>query len=287
MEAICEATLLLMYTTCLLLRNDDDDAWDNEWVTRTGYGWLLVIMYVVTCPSPIFYSLYLRFKAQDQTSYEEQDFDSYENPLGDTADGITSTTSGANSVSNSEQRMRRAKQQQRKTKSLEIELAKAKALLAAQTQDKLRELNASGSGGIAGGVPYRLDTRRASQVSALKGLVEEKLVDQETAEKAQQRFSKRVLYAIETETHIDSLRELLNNPEVRLGHHTEAFVAVGGAGMVAEDVACLSDAEMAQVIERAQMTQMEARRLRVVVQRQQAKQQIRGDEVVMLSHEEK
>jgi hypothetical protein len=258
------------YTTCLLLRNDAQESWDDEWVTRNGYGWMLVIMYTVICPSPMIYSVYLRLTNKEQAGDTDSDVDvEFQNPLGDGGDG----NGGLAPLVNPEQRARMAKQQQRKAKSLATELAQAQKL-AAQAQEELTELKAkaaaasSGPGGIASGVAYSLDTRRASQVNALNGLVDDKLVDQETVQKAQQRFSKHVLYEIETETHTDSLREFLNSPEVRLGHHAQAFVAVGGAGMAAEDVQFLSAAEMTQVTERAQMTHMEARRLAAVVQGQ-------------------
>ena len=55
MEAIGQATQLVMYFTCLLLRNDDETVWESEWVNRTEYGWMLVFLYVVVCPSPMFY----------------------------------------------------------------------------------------------------------------------------------------------------------------------------------------------------------------------------------------
>lgn len=269
MEAIGEAALLLMYTTCLLLRNDDQDAWNNEWVSRNGYGWLLVTVYMVICPSPMFYSLYLRLTSQAESSEskKEEDFDSFENPLG--VAGATTATA----LPNPEQRIRKAKQQQRKAKSLVVELSQAKKELT-QSKTELADLKAKAAGpggitsGITSGVAFRLDTRRASQVNALQGLVEGNLVDQETVQKAQQRFSKHVLHEIER---TDSLREFLDSADVRLGHHMEAFVVVGGAGMVGEDVSLLSGAEMEQVIERAQMTQMEARRLMAVVQGHQPK----------------
>ena len=273
MEAIGEATLLLMYTTCLLLRNEDQNAWDDEWVTRTGYGWILVVMYVVICPSPMFFSLYIRLTSQDQPSDDETQFMStvYENPLGDAADSTATGEPTSMPVSNIEQRVRSAKQQQRKTKSLVAELAKARAS-ATKAQEELAELKAkaaAASDGIASGAAYTLDIRRASQVNALKGLAAESLVDQETVQRAQQRFSTHVLYEIERDR---SLREYLNSPDVRLGHYTDAFLTVGGAGMAAEDVPLLSAAEMARLIETAQMTQMEARRLAAVVHGQQTKQ---------------
>jgi hypothetical protein len=190
MEAIGEATLLLMYTTCLLLRNDDQHAWDGEWVSRTGYGWLLVFLYVVICPSPMFYSLYLRLTNQGEGPNDEES-DEFENPLGDTADGTAAT-----SLANAEQRARKAKQQQRKTKSLAADLAKAKAQ-AAKAQEELTKLKAaaatsSGSDGIASGVAYSLDTRRASQVTQLKDLVESGMVSEETLEKAKSNFDSHI-----------------------------------------------------------------------------------------------
>lgn len=38
MEAIAEVTLIVMYMTCLLLRDVDEDAWTSEWVSKEGYG---------------------------------------------------------------------------------------------------------------------------------------------------------------------------------------------------------------------------------------------------------
>ena len=83
-EAIGEGTLLLMYTTCLLLRNTDDNVWSNEWVSRAGYGWMLVGLFVIVCPSPMFYSLWLRSTGKDQG---DPDGVYTTNPLGDGSSG--------------------------------------------------------------------------------------------------------------------------------------------------------------------------------------------------------
>ena len=111
-------------------------------------------------------------------------------------------------------------------------------------------------------VRHRRDTRPPASGDAL--------VDEEIVQKAQQRFSKHVLYEIERP---DSLQEFLTSPDVRLAKHFPALVAVGGAEMVADDVQYLTDAEMEEVAERSQMTQMEARRFASVVKRERAKHQ--------------
>lgn len=263
-EAIGELTVLVMYSTCLLLRNDDEHAWDNEWVNRNAYGWMLVVQYVFICPSPLLYSLWIRLNRDDQLPTEESQQSEFVNPLGDGSEGLAQRTT--------EQRVRMAKLQQRKARSLATELTQAKAV-AAKAQKELAEMKAKAAqqpSEISGGVAYSLDTRRASQVNALSGLIGDKLVDEEIVQKAQQRFSKHVLYEIERP---DSLQEFLTSPDVRLAKHFPALIAVGGTEMVADDVQYLTDAEMEEVAERSQMTKMEARRFASVVKRERAKHQ--------------
>eukprot|EP01046_Picozoa_sp_COSAG06_P064068 COSAG06_NODE_15147_length_1094_cov_1.135678_1_plen_266_part_00 len=263
-EAIGEATVLVMYSTCLLLRNGDEHAWANEWVNRNAYGWMLVVLYVFICPSTLLYSLWVRLNREDQLPTEESQQSEFVNPLGDGVEGLAQRTT--------EQRVRMAKLQQRKARSLAAELTQAKAV-AAKAQKELAEMKAKAAqqpSETSGGVAYSLDTRRASQVNALSGLIVDKLVDEEIVHKAQQRFSKHVLYEIESP---DSLQEFLTSPDVRLAKHFPAFVAVGGTEMVADDVQYLTDAEMEEVAERSQMSKMEARRFASVVKRERAKHQ--------------
>lgn len=263
-EAIGQATVLVMYSTCLLLRNGDEYAWANEWVNRNAYGWLLVVLYVIICPTPLLYSLWVRLNREDQLPMEEFEQSEFVNPLGDGAAGVDDRTT--------EQRVRMAKLQQRKAKSLASDLTQAKAV-AAKAQKELAEMKAKAAqqpSETTNGVAYTLDTRRASQVNALSGLIGDKLVDEEIVQKAQQRFSKHVLYEIERP---DSLQEFLTAPEVRLAKHFPAFVAVGGTEMVADDVQFLTDAEIAEVAERSQMTKMETRRFVSIVKRERAKHQ--------------
>ena len=202
-----------MYTTCLLLRNHDDDVWSNEWVSRSGYGWVLVALFTIICPAPMLYSLWLRATDKDQKNPE----DSYTNPLGDGSDGKEMPQSA-------EQRVRMANLQQRKSKSLAQELSKTQALLS-KSQAQLAVLKPQAESGA--GVAYNLDIRRPSQVSALKELADEGMVEQETLQKAQKGFSKHVRDQIEDmeavntslSTSRESLRAFLNRPDVWLGHH--------------------------------------------------------------------
>ena len=253
-----------MYSTCLLLRNGDDHAWADEWVNREAYGWILVVLFVFICPSPLLYSLWVRLNREDQLPTDESQQSETVNPLGDGAEGLAQHTT--------EQRVRIAKLQQRKARSLATELTQAKAV-AVKAQKELAEMKAKAArqpSDTTDGVAYSLDTRRASQVNALSGLIGDKLVDEEIVQKAQQRFAKHVLYEIERP---DSLQEFLTSPDVRLAKHFPALVAVGGTEMVADDVQYLTDAEIAEVAERSQMTKMEARRFASVVKRERAKHQ--------------
>ena len=253
MEAICEATLLLMYTTCLLLRNHDADVWSNEWVSRSGYGWMLVGLIVIVCPSPIFYSLWLRANDKNQGDTE----DAYTNPLGDGGDGNEMPQSA-------ERRVRVANLQQRKSKSLAQELSKTQVQLS-KAQAQLAVLKPQGESTAR--TAYSLDVRRPSQVSALKELVDDGMVEQETLQKAQHGFSKHIRDQIEDmeaiNTSRESLRAFLNRADVRLGHHVQAFIDVGGDAMTAEDLRFLSEEDMVQVS--TSMTKIETRRLRVAI----------------------
>ena len=255
MEAIGEGTLLLMYTTCLLLRNTDDNVWSNEWVSRAGYGWMLVGLFVIVCPSPMFYSLWLRSTGKDQG---DPDGVYTTNPLGD-------GSSGDETPQTDEQRVRMANLQQRKSKSLAQELSKARAEVA-KAQAQLAVLQPKQGSGA--GTVYSLDVRRASQVSALKGFAEDGMVEQETLQKAQQSFSKHVRDQIEdmeaVNTSRESLRAFLNRPDVRLGHHAQAFINVGGNAMTAEDLKFLSEVDVEELS--SAMTKIEARRLQAALQ---------------------
>jgi hypothetical protein len=103
MEAIGQATQLVMYFTCLLLRNDDETVWESEWVNRTGYGWMLVFLYVAVCPSPMFYSLWVTARADREERHEEMEFD---NPLGH--DEADAAGGGATHLKSSDKRARMA-----------------------------------------------------------------------------------------------------------------------------------------------------------------------------------
>ena len=131
MEAICEATVLLMYTTCLVLRNEDQRAWDDEWVSRDGYGWMLVIMYVLICPAPMLVSLYLRLQGEEGAPPEAEFSEEIMNPLGDAA--ASASAAGLAIGTSNDQRARAADQQKRKAKLLAAELAKAKDELSTVT----------------------------------------------------------------------------------------------------------------------------------------------------------
>jgi hypothetical protein len=153
MEAIGEATLLLMYTTVLLLRNDSDDDWSAEWVSKAGYGWMLAVLYVVICPSPLFYSLWLRLSgngAVDEADNEGAGVfasEEYENPLGPGPDEVSAAVGVLPAALSAEQRARRAKVQQRKSKSLASDLAKAQAEISKQAAEIKSLIKERGGGG--------------------------------------------------------------------------------------------------------------------------------------------
>lgn len=279
MEALGEATLLLMYTTCLLLRNDNDDDWTREWMSRTGYGWMIVVLYVIICPAPMFYSLWLRLRPNGDKSDGLRE-SKFENPLGDGPEDSDIVQVGSQSA---EQRVAMANRRKRKSKSLATELAQAKTA-AAKAEAELAALKGKTEpNGVSSGMTYSLDTRRASQVSALRGLADDGMVEQETLQKAQQSFSNHVRDQIDysdpwnpaLSKSRDSLRAFLNRPDVRLGHHAQSFMKIGGQSMVADDVPLMTEEEVAQLS--SAMTRIEASRLSTVVQQIQLPQPAKQD----------
>ncbi len=232
MEAIAEVTLIVMYVTCLLLRDVDEDAWTNEWVSKEGYGkhlltrvmsrggrclpdlarevyhlfvyeiidcvafascagyvytgWFLSFLMIVICPSPFLYSLWQRLRSKDSAHENEQ----FENPL--SADADDSKTFASSQTA--EQVMRSGKAQQRKVKGLAAELAKAKKEAvdakaeAEKSKAEILSLKSSTDAGrqsseSAGNETqelHKFDTRRPSQVLAIKELVQEGVLSEES-----------------------------------------------------------------------------------------------------------
>jgi hypothetical protein len=208
----------------------------------------------------MFYSLWFRAhdKSQEDSDSWFADEDAFTNPLGD-GGGINETPQGA------EQRVRNANIQQRKSKSLAQELSKTQVQLSkAQAQLALLKPQAESGARVA----YSLDVRRPSQVSALEDLAGNGMVEQETLQKAQQGFSKHVRDQIEdmeaVSTSRDSLRAFLNRPDVRLGHHAQAFIDTGGDAMTAEDLQFLNEEDVAQVS--LPMSKIESRRLKIALE---------------------
>lgn len=271
MEAICEATVLLMYTTCLVLRNEDQRAWDDEWVSRDGYGWMLVMMYVLICPSPMFYSLYRRLQGEEGAPPEVEFGEEIMNPLGDAA--ASDSAAGLALVTSNDQRARAANQQQRKAKLLAAELAKAKDEL---SKLKAKTAATEGAGGVDSGVAYSLDTRRASQVTQLKDLVESGIISEEALEKAKSNFDSHVKGSIEqqqikivSESRAAglgegrrSLREFLAG--ARLLRYEDGIVDVLGEEAAAEDLQLLNAQDITFI--KANMTRVEALRFEKLIQ---------------------
>ena len=271
MEAICEATVLLMYTTCLVLRNEDHRAWDDEWVSRDGYGWMLVIGYVLICPFPMIFSLYRRLQGEEGAPPEVEFGEEITNPLGDAA--ASGNAAGSALVTSNDQRARTVKQQQRKAKLLATELAKAKDEL---SKLKAKTAATEGAGGVASGVAYSLDTRRASQVTQLKDLVESGMITEEALEKAKSNFDSHVKGSIEQQQikivlesraaglgeGRRSLREFLAG--ARLLRYEDGIVDVLGEEASAEDLQLLNAQDIGFI--KANMTRVEALRFEKLIQ---------------------
>jgi hypothetical protein len=57
-EALGHQALMLMYAIVLIIRNDSESTWREEWFPREGYGWFICFLSVVVLPSPTVYYYY-------------------------------------------------------------------------------------------------------------------------------------------------------------------------------------------------------------------------------------
>jgi TolA-binding protein len=57
-EALGHQALMLRYAIALILRNDSESTWREEWFPREGYGWFICFLSVVVLPSPTVYFYY-------------------------------------------------------------------------------------------------------------------------------------------------------------------------------------------------------------------------------------
>ena len=78
-EALGHCALMLLYAISLILRNEDDDAWDAEWFPKEGYGWFIVFIFAIVLPSPTVY--FYRKDAGAKASGSELGEGFEENPL--------------------------------------------------------------------------------------------------------------------------------------------------------------------------------------------------------------
>ena len=87
-EALGHQALMLMYAIALILRNDSESTWREEWFPREGYGWFICFLSVVVLPSPTVYYYYKETHSATGTRWTnasttaaESDDNFQENPL--------------------------------------------------------------------------------------------------------------------------------------------------------------------------------------------------------------
>eukprot|EP01045_Picozoa_sp_COSAG04_P002347 COSAG04_NODE_85_length_27560_cov_8.621245_6_plen_838_part_00 len=70
-EALGHCALMLLYAVSLILRNESEDDWSEEWFPKEGYGWFLVLVFAIVLPSPImFFFVKGKGKASDRPPKE-------------------------------------------------------------------------------------------------------------------------------------------------------------------------------------------------------------------------
>ena len=80
-DALGHQALMLMYAITLILRNDNDDIWRDEWFPQEGYGWFICFLCIFVLPSP---TVYFYYKEQRVTNGTDDSFE--ENPLSTESD---------------------------------------------------------------------------------------------------------------------------------------------------------------------------------------------------------
>ena len=67
-EALGHCALMLLYAVSLILRNESEDDWSDEWFPKEGYGWFLVLIFAIVLPSPI---VFFFVKDKDSALYDD------------------------------------------------------------------------------------------------------------------------------------------------------------------------------------------------------------------------
>ena len=247
-ETVGEDLVLVMYTTCLMLRNDSAGNWGDEWVPREGYGWLLAFLYIAIVPSPIFFAMWRKFCSTDApTDYAPNSFEYESNPLAE--DSSISGQTIEKGTSRAAQR--EIKDLKRKVKTLQGQLQKSNASVHSDSSEPKR--------------PELYNTRRASQVGQLKELAEAGMITDESLQKAKDNLNSYIKDDI-TQQHFAigtraSLRQFLGDN--RLLHHEDCIVQILGAQATEEDFEYLTEREM-QTAQKG-MTRAEAARFKRLV----------------------
>ena len=251
METVGEVAVLLMYTTCLLLRNDSADAWSNEWVPREGYGWFLATLYVAIVPAPIFYGLWRqRFKPEAKALQNESESFEFDNPLAPSSSTPDESALQKGSISRAAQR--ELKELRQKVKTLQVQLQKS---------------NANVSGDETGESQARdlFNTRRASQVGELKELAESGMITEESLQQAKDNLDSYIKDDILRQQSTIGSRAALRQflASARLLHHEVRIVKVLGEQATEEDLEFLTEIDIESVT--SEMTRAEAERFKRLV----------------------
>eukprot|EP01045_Picozoa_sp_COSAG04_P003609 COSAG04_NODE_148_length_22826_cov_11.360026_4_plen_2104_part_00 len=144
-EALGHCALMLLYAISLILRNEDDDAWDAEWFPKTGYGWFIVFIFAIVLPSPTVY--FYRKDAGAKASGSELGEGFEENPLAiemdqsatDEGDGGGEPTAAQPARAKLAKMQREAKDARAQVQKLQIENQQNK-VENQQKQDEIQQL---------------------------------------------------------------------------------------------------------------------------------------------------
>lgn len=200
-EGIGQAALLLVYVTCLVLRNDSAMVWADEWFTPTYYGIFVAFLYFVVVPSPIVYTLATK---GDMSLSDNDDEGGFDNPL--VADMFENdvSSSGDQDMEDAAVTRRSSRHQgagKARGKMLQqLESAHAQAQAQKKEIQQLKKRLQTAQAAAAASTATTTDvevapqwnTRRPSQVMQMKELVDGGLISDETFAQAKQSLQSHV-----------------------------------------------------------------------------------------------
>ena len=137
-DALGHQALMLMYAITLILRNDNDDIWRDEWFPQEGYVWFICFLSIVVLPSP---TVYFYYKEQRVTNGTDDSFE--ENPLSTESgqsDVYDVEGSGSSDAPPARVKLARMQREAKEARAQNQKMQKRLQTFAAEKEDKDNEI---------------------------------------------------------------------------------------------------------------------------------------------------